>query len=147
LFLVPRKFFFEYTAILSDRWQWQPDPEKGYSVRGAYELMTSHDSGTMDAAHDSVTMDAAKDLIWHPLVPLKVSIFTWRLLCDRLPTKQTWFLDTSYHLIFIIACLDAERSSRPYTYSPPAGLLVLFGLWSAHGLAFHRWTLILCQIT
>ena len=27
------------------------------------------------------------DLIWHIQVPLKVSIFSWRLLRDRLPTK------------------------------------------------------------
>ncbi|MCI86725.1 hypothetical protein A2U01_0108006, partial [Trifolium medium] len=28
-------------AQSSDRWQWQPDPEKGYSVRVAYQLLTS----------------------------------------------------------------------------------------------------------
>ncbi|MCI75808.1 hypothetical protein A2U01_0097077, partial [Trifolium medium] len=27
----------------SDRWQWQPDPEQGYSVHGAYQLLTSQD--------------------------------------------------------------------------------------------------------
>ncbi|GAU34816.1 hypothetical protein TSUD_394420 [Trifolium subterraneum] len=36
---------------------------------------------------DSVTLHAADDLIWHPQVPLKVSILAWRLLRDRLPTK------------------------------------------------------------
>ncbi|MCI57147.1 hypothetical protein A2U01_0078398, partial [Trifolium medium] len=30
-----------------DRWQWQPDPDTGYSVRGAYQLLTSHDSVTL----------------------------------------------------------------------------------------------------
>ncbi|MCI57279.1 O-acyltransferase WSD1, partial [Trifolium medium] len=64
-------------AQSSDRWQWQPDPDTGYSVRGAYHLLTSH---------DSVTMDATEGLIWHTQVPLKVSILAWRLLCDRLPT-------------------------------------------------------------
>ncbi|CAJ2667239.1 unnamed protein product [Trifolium pratense] len=62
----------------SDRWQWQPDPDTGYSVRGVYQLLT---------ARDSVTMDDATHLIWHPQIPLKVSIFAWRLLRDRLPTK------------------------------------------------------------
>jgi hypothetical protein len=37
--------------------------------------------------HDYVTLDAAEDLTWHTHVPLKVSIFVWRLLRDRLPTK------------------------------------------------------------
>ncbi|MCI84448.1 heat shock protein, partial [Trifolium medium] len=40
----------------SDSWQWQPDPLEGYTVRGAYRLLTSQ---------DSVTLDAAEGLIWH----------------------------------------------------------------------------------
>jgi hypothetical protein len=63
---------------VSDRWLWQPDPDMGYTVRGAYELLTSQ---------DPVTMDDAERLVWHPHVPLKVSIFAWRLQRDRLPTK------------------------------------------------------------
>ncbi|GAU28132.1 hypothetical protein TSUD_295700 [Trifolium subterraneum] len=48
----------------SDRWQWQPDPDEGYTVRGAYQLLTSHVSSTLD--------DADK-LIWHTHVPLKLT--------------------------------------------------------------------------
>ncbi|PNX86424.1 heat shock protein, partial [Trifolium pratense] len=51
---------------------------KCYTVRGAYQLLTSQ---------ASVTLDAAENLIWHSQVPLKVSIFAWRLLRDRLPTR------------------------------------------------------------
>ncbi|CAJ2638568.1 unnamed protein product [Trifolium pratense] len=73
---------FLLTIILQahsfDRWQWRPEPDTGYSVRGAYKLLTSH---------VSVTLDDADNLIWHPQVPLKVSIFAWRLLRDRLPTR------------------------------------------------------------
>ncbi|GAU10201.1 hypothetical protein TSUD_420190, partial [Trifolium subterraneum] len=57
-----------------DRWQWQPDPVEGYTVRGAYQLLTSQ---------VSPTMDEADTLIWHSQVPLKVSVFAWRLLRDR----------------------------------------------------------------
>ncbi|MCI71093.1 heat-shock protein, partial [Trifolium medium] len=56
-----------------DRWQWRPDLDRGYTVRGAYQLLT---------AQDTVTLDAAAGLIWHSQVPLKVSIFAWRLLRD-----------------------------------------------------------------
>ncbi|CAJ2630083.1 unnamed protein product [Trifolium pratense] len=66
-------------AQSSDRWQWQPDPDTGFTVRGAYQLLTT--------IH-SVTLDEADHLIWHPQVPLKVSILAWRLLRDRLPTKS-----------------------------------------------------------
>ncbi|GAU44064.1 hypothetical protein TSUD_368760 [Trifolium subterraneum] len=61
-----------------DRWLWQPDVDSGYTVRGAYQLLT---------APPEVPLHAATGLIWHPQVPLKVSIFAWRLLRDRLPTK------------------------------------------------------------
>ncbi|PNX81962.1 cytochrome p450, partial [Trifolium pratense] len=63
----------------SHMWHWQPDPDTCYTVRGAYQLLT-----TMD----SIIVDEAEHLIWHPQVHLKVSIFVWRLLCDRLPTKS-----------------------------------------------------------
>ncbi|GAU14165.1 hypothetical protein TSUD_169910 [Trifolium subterraneum] len=69
----------EARAQFSDRWIWLSDPEKGYSVRGAYQLFTSQ---------DSVTLDAAAGHIWYTHVPLKVSIFVWRLLRDRLPKKS-----------------------------------------------------------
>jgi hypothetical protein len=69
---------FTMQAQSSDVWRWQPDPDVGYSVRGAYQLLTSQ---------DSFTPGEADDLVWHKQVPLKVSIFAWRLLRDRLPTK------------------------------------------------------------
>ncbi|KAK2367069.1 hypothetical protein QL285_065630 [Trifolium repens] len=61
-----------------DRWQWRTDPISGYSVRDAYQVLT---------AQDMTVIGEAEDLIWHRQVPLKVSIFAWRLLRDRLPTK------------------------------------------------------------
>ncbi|KAK2406681.1 hypothetical protein QL285_042386 [Trifolium repens] len=71
--------FVPVQAQSSDVWRWQPDPDTGYSVRGAYQLLTSQ---------DSFTLGAAEDLVWHKQVPLKVSIFVWRLLRDRLPMKS-----------------------------------------------------------
>jgi hypothetical protein len=50
----------------------------GYTVRDAYQILTSQ---------DSVILGEAEDLIWHRQVPLKVSILAWRFLRDRLPTK------------------------------------------------------------
>ena len=63
---------------VSDRWVWLPDPTDGYTVRGAYNLLTTQDH----SGEASVS-----DLVWHKQVPLKVSVFAWRLLRDRLPTK------------------------------------------------------------
>ncbi|KAK2413211.1 hypothetical protein QL285_035944 [Trifolium repens] len=88
----------------SDQWQWQPDPDMGYTVRGAYQLLTSQ---------DSVTMDDAARLVWHPHVPLKVSIFAWRLQRDRLPTKTNLvtrgILSAAAHLC-VSGCGEVESA-------------------------------------
>ncbi|CAJ2641163.1 unnamed protein product, partial [Trifolium pratense] len=91
-------------ATSLDRWQWQPDPDSGYTVRGAYQLLISH---------ALVTMDAADNLIWHPQVPLKVSILAWRLLRDRLPTRvnlvtRRVLSPTAYTCVF--GCGEAESA-------------------------------------
>ena len=44
-----------------------------------YDLLTSQEQ-----SHLHLNLE----LIWHKHVPLKVSIFAWRLLRDRLPTKE-----------------------------------------------------------
>ncbi|MCI38953.1 heat-shock protein [Trifolium medium] len=36
-------------AQSSDIWQWHPDPAIGYSVRGAYQVLTSQDSVTLES--------------------------------------------------------------------------------------------------
>jgi hypothetical protein len=61
-----------------DRWQWDPDIIGGYTVRGAYHILTAQNDPP------AVGLNA---LVWHKQVPLKVSILAWRLLRDRLPTK------------------------------------------------------------
>ncbi|GAU28621.1 hypothetical protein TSUD_55650 [Trifolium subterraneum] len=66
-------FTISLQAHSLDRWLWRPDVDDGYTVRGAYQLLT---------AQDVVPLDAATDLICHPRVPLKVSILAWRLLRD-----------------------------------------------------------------
>jgi hypothetical protein len=88
----------------SDRWQWQSDPDISYTVRGEYQLLTSQVPGSLD--------DADK-LIWHPQVPLKVTIFAWRLLRDRLPTKANLvtqgMLSTAAHLC-VSGCGQVEST-------------------------------------
>jgi len=72
---------------LSNLWQWQLDHVGGYSVCGVYQLLTSH---------ESPQVELVADLDWYNQVPLKVSIFAWRLLCDRLPIIK--FGDSRHHL-------------------------------------------------
>jgi len=64
---------------ISDRWVWLQDPPAGYTDRGAYDLLTTQ---------ETPMVEPATELVWHNQVPLKVSVFAWRLVLDRLPTKS-----------------------------------------------------------
>ncbi|MCI08187.1 RING-h2 finger protein ATL2C, partial [Trifolium medium] len=90
----------------SDRWQWRLDPDTGYTVRGAYQLLTTI---------DLVTVDEVEHLIWHPQVPLKVSVFASRLLRDRLPTKSNLvtrgILPSADHFC-VFGCGEAETAQH-----------------------------------
>ena len=62
-----------------DRWRWLLDTINSYTVKGTYHYLTS-----ADAPPDRGLLDD----VWHKQVPLKVSLFLWRLLRNRLPTKD-----------------------------------------------------------
>jgi len=64
---------------VEDRWTWRLDPTHGYSVRGAYRFLTT----TVGVGDSHQVAD-----IWHQQIPSKVSVFVWRLLRNRLPTKD-----------------------------------------------------------
>jgi hypothetical protein len=64
---------------IQDQWQWLLDPIHGYTVKGTYRFLTTSDDHVADVAGLDV---------WHKLVPSKVSLFAWRLLQDRIPTKS-----------------------------------------------------------
>jgi hypothetical protein len=74
---VPSNFVLQPHVI--DRWVWRYDPDCGYSIRGAYNILIALDA--------QVSADTS-DLILHKQVPLKVLVLAWRLLRDRLPTKD-----------------------------------------------------------
>jgi hypothetical protein len=64
---------------ITDKWQWSLDPNGNYSVKGVYILLTSQ---------EDQRSYATLELTWHRHVPFKVSILAWRLLRNRLPTKE-----------------------------------------------------------
>jgi hypothetical protein len=64
---------------VADQWRWRYDPEGGYTVRGVYTLL----------ARTEVPEEVATTtLIWHKQVSLKVSVLAWRVLRNRLPTRD-----------------------------------------------------------
>ncbi|XP_024628726.1 uncharacterized protein [Medicago truncatula] len=62
-----------------DRWRWILNPIHGYSVKGTYSYLTA--SGIYSECGLSVDL-------WKKQVPLKVFVFVWRLLRNRIPTKD-----------------------------------------------------------
>ena len=60
------------------RWIWSLDLDGGYRMQGVCRLLAS------DNSHHAVEV---LDSIWQH-VPLKVSVFIWRLLRNRLLTKE-----------------------------------------------------------
>jgi hypothetical protein len=120
-----------------DRRQWRSDPVSGYSVRDAYELLTSQ---------EEVTLGDAEDLLWHKQVPLKVSIFACRLLRDRLPTMTnlvTWGILSPDLDTCVTGCATLSlRNTCSFLLAP----LVHFGHSFGLGLAFRRRMHIVSQI-
>ena len=72
----------------SDRWRWVLDPISGYSVKGTYKYFTLPTIPVETGLYDAV---------WLKQVPLKVSVFVWRLLPNRLPTKDNLLRRTALH--------------------------------------------------
>jgi hypothetical protein len=89
----------------------------GYTVRSAYQLLTSR---------DATQGEHVADLIWHKQVPLKVSFFSWRLLRNRLPTRSN-LLDRD--IIFdvdagcLAGCAHMETSQHLFLSCDFYGLL------------------------
>jgi len=62
-----------------DTWRWQLDPIRGYSVKGVYRYITNSE----------IMLDTTlEDDVWLKHIPSKVSLLVWRLLQNRLPTKD-----------------------------------------------------------
>jgi hypothetical protein len=62
-----------------DRWVWHHNTYEGYIVKGAYQIITQ----TYHAHHD-----IHADLIWNKDVPLKVSLFSWRIFNKMISTND-----------------------------------------------------------
>ena len=67
--------------LIGDQWVWEPDPSGQYAVKSAYNVLRQHEP--VEAQGEEF-----KEL-WKLKVPSKAAVFAWRLLKDRLPTRQT----------------------------------------------------------
>jgi hypothetical protein len=84
-------------------------------------------------------LDATLDLIWHKQAPLKVSIMAWRLLRNRLPTKENLVVRgiiSHDNQLCVTGCGGIKTAHHLFLSLVPVSILcgVLFG----RDLAFHR---------
>jgi len=70
---------------IDDVWTWIPNSAVEYTVGGAYRTLTC---GT---SPNTINALVSADLLWRKDVPIKVSVFTWRLFWNRLPTKLSLY--------------------------------------------------------
>lgn len=61
---------------VEDKWEWS---RNSYSVKDAYTSIV-----------DGVSINVENELanVWSHLIPLKVSVLMWRMLQNRIPTKD-----------------------------------------------------------
>ncbi|CAJ2644735.1 unnamed protein product [Trifolium pratense] len=71
----------------SDRRRWSSNSDGSFSVRSTYMVLQDKRVGT---TLDTNTVAALKRL-WKNNVPSKVSLFGWRLLLEKLPTREALF--------------------------------------------------------
>jgi len=67
-----------------DNLLWNLDLVVGYSVSGTYQLL-------VNLVPHSQSHSTVSDLIWYKDIPLKISLFAWRLLGYRLSTMVKLF--------------------------------------------------------
>jgi hypothetical protein len=64
------------------------DPINGYSIKGTYQYLTLPTTPVETGLYD---------VAWLKQVPLKVSVFVWRLIRNRLPTKDNFLRRRALH--------------------------------------------------
>ncbi|MCH79554.1 cysteine-rich receptor-like protein kinase [Trifolium medium] len=110
---------------IADLWRWRHDPGGGYTVKSAYLRLTTRD-------HHEV--DTMSTLLWHPQVPVKVSVLAWRLLRNRLPTKDNLAVRNIIPLDFQLCasgCGGLENAHHLFLSCP---VFPHYGAWLELGL-------------
>ena len=93
-------------SLRRDDWIWKADPSGQYSTQSAYNLLMGE---TIGETHDG----ASKEL-WKLKIPSKTSIFAWRLIRDRLPTKSN--LRRRHVEINYMLCLFCRNKEEDATH-------------------------------
>ena len=93
-----------------DRCLWILESSRVFSVRSAYNVLTSQ---------PPIELPVAVSYLWHKNVPLKVVLFAWLLFRDRLPTKdilhRRGVLDQA-SMLCVSGCGSTETSNHLFLH-------------------------------
>jgi len=84
---------------VSDKWRWLLDHVHGYTIREAYRFITSGEQVDRSLVYD----------VWHWYIPANVSLFVWRLLRNRLPTRDNFMRWRIIHGNDTVFCFWVRR--------------------------------------
>jgi len=113
---------------VADSWRWLLDPVHGYSVRNSYRFLTT--------SEEQVDRSPVDD-VWHIQIPLKVSLFVWRLLRNRLPTKDNLLrrhVIYANDLAYVTGCGATETATHLFIVCDLAHTLWVL-VWNWIGLS------------
>jgi hypothetical protein len=72
-------------SLVDDSWVWLPDPEGTFSTNSAYKYL-AEELHRVDELEPEVALVFYR--IWESLVPSKAIALSWKLLHDRIPTRD-----------------------------------------------------------
>ncbi|XP_024636586.1 uncharacterized protein [Medicago truncatula] len=119
--------WFEDNVSTLDRWRWMLDPIGGYSVKGTYKYLTLPTTPVETSLYDAA---------WLKQVPLKVYVFVWRLLRNRLPTKDNLLRRRAIHHDDIFVWEGVAVQRHRIISSSVVILLAACGFMSTSGSTF-----------
>ncbi|MCH84425.1 hypothetical protein A2U01_0005257 [Trifolium medium] len=83
----------------SDRRQWQLDSDKGYTVRGAYQLLMLRQNILSSAAHHCVSSCGAVESAQHLFLSCSTFGSLWSLVCSWIGSSSVTAQTLSDHFV------------------------------------------------
>lgn len=81
-----------------DKFDWQPDPTRVFTVKSCSNLLV--DAVPTEPLCD--TLSSAFRNLWRLNIPSKIMIFGWRVLLNRVPTKDNIFAEKTSSKMSVI---------------------------------------------
>jgi hypothetical protein len=109
---------FSLHSTTGDKWKWVPGTTGIFSVKSCYSLLLQH----RQVEQLDVNVLAAINKLWRNDVPSKISVFGWRLLLQRLPTRaalnRRGVLLNSHDLSCVFCSATVEDYAHLFFFCP-----------------------------